>query len=48
MEIRLAMMVRLLQTVPPTLLGLTGIDLCLFEGQYTYWILSAVNSIVPF
>jgi len=42
------MMVRLLQTVPPTLLGLTSLDLCLFEGQYTYWILSSVNSIVPF
>lgn len=41
------MMVRLILTVPAALFGLASVDLCLFEGQYTYWILSTVNSIVP-
>lgn len=41
-------MVHILQTVPPALLGLIGIDLCLLDGQYTYWILSAAVSLVPF
>jgi hypothetical protein len=44
----LPMMVRFILTVPPALFGLSSVDLCLFEGQYTYWILSGVNSIVPF
>jgi hypothetical protein len=37
-----------IKTILPALFGLTGYDLCVLDGAYTYWILSAVNSIVPF
>jgi hypothetical protein len=37
----------LLRIIAPVLFALVGIDLCFLDGEYTYWIASAVLSIVP-
>jgi len=41
-------MLQILQIVLPAMLGLMGIDLCLLDGEYTYSILSAASSIIPY
>jgi hypothetical protein len=38
----------LIKAILPALFGFTGYDLCVMDGAYTYWILTAVYSIVPY
>lgn len=38
----------IIKAILPALFGLTGYDLCVLDGAYTYWILSAVYSVVPY
>ena len=40
--------VHILEIVVAMLLCLAGIDLCLLDGEYTYWILSAASSVLPY
>jgi hypothetical protein len=39
---------RLILIVTPALFGVSSVDLCLFDGQYTYWVLSTATAVVPF